>query len=123
MCTVRSDIGQSLRGVGRGPNQRHRSTPPPQAKPLPLFWSPVHASRGRAGDFASKEEIHLYGSIASSSLPGVCSQQQSAEAPYNGSSYSWDFATNQYDCIGSAAGNTSIYSQTNGAVIDLFGWV
>ena len=44
------------------------------------------------------------------------------QATYNGSSYAWDFAANQYSCVGNAAGNTSIDSQTNGAVVDLFGW-
>ena len=44
------------------------------------------------------------------------------QATYNGSSYAWDFAANQYSCVGNAAGNTSIDSQTNDAVVDLFGW-
>ena len=39
------------------------------------------------------------------------------------SSYSWDFAEHQYDVVGSAAGNTTINSQTDGAKVDLFGWV
>ncbi|MCQ2604892.1 MAG: hypothetical protein MJ215_07655 [Spirochaetia bacterium] len=32
------------------------------------------------------------------------------------------FAANQYDCVGNAAGNTTIDSQASGAVVDLFGW-
>jgi hypothetical protein len=43
-----------------------------------------------------------------------------------GTTWSWAFATNQWDCIGNAAGNTSING--NGTVsangtVDLFGWV
>ena len=44
------------------------------------------------------------------------------QATYNGSSYTWAFAANQYDYVGNAAGNTTIDSQTDGAVVDLFGW-
>lgn len=45
------------------------------------------------------------------------------QAKYNGSTYTWGFATNQHDYVGNAAGNTSIDRQTNGAIVDLFGWV
>ena len=44
------------------------------------------------------------------------------QATYDGSKYTWGFAANQYDYIGNAAGNTTIGSQTSGAVVDLFGW-
>ena len=38
-------------------------------------------------------------------------------------SYSWDFATNQYDIIGDAPGNTTIgEGQADGAAVSLFGW-
>ena len=44
----------------------------------------------------------------------------------NGAHWSWDFATNQWDCIGNAAANNAINGNgtvsTNGTV-DLFGWV
>ena len=44
----------------------------------------------------------------------------------NGKHWSWDFATNQWDCIGNAAANNAINGNgtvsTNGTV-DLFGWV
>ena len=48
------------------------------------------------------------------------------QATYNGSSWSWAFAANQWDFIGNSAGNTSING--NGTVsengtVDLFGWV
>lgn len=45
------------------------------------------------------------------------------QATYNGTSYTWGFAENQYDYVGNAAGNTTIgTSQSPGAVVDLFGW-
>ena len=51
--------------------------------------------------------------------------QGNLQATYNGSSWSWAFATNQWDYIGNAASNTSINGNgtvpTNGTV-DLFGW-
>lgn len=49
------------------------------------------------------------------------------QATYDGSEWTWGFATNQWDFIGNAAGNTSING--NGTVsasnvtVDLFGWV
>jgi len=49
------------------------------------------------------------------------------QATYDGTSWSWAFAANQWDYIGNAAGNTSING--NGTVsasnvtVDLFGWV
>ena len=49
------------------------------------------------------------------------------QATYDGTVWSWDFAAQQYDYIGVAAGNTSING--NGTVsasnvtVDLFGWV
>ena len=52
--------------------------------------------------------------------------QGNLQATYNGSSWTWAFAANQWDYIGNAAGNTSINGNgtvsTNGTV-DLFGWV
>lgn len=48
------------------------------------------------------------------------------QATYNGSTWSWGFAANQWDYIGNAAANTAINGNgtvsTNGTV-DLFGWV
>ena len=48
------------------------------------------------------------------------------QATWDGSSWSWAFAANQWDYIGNAAGNTSING--NGTIsgtgtVDLFGWV
>ena len=47
---------------------------------------------------------------------------------YSGSSWSWAFATNQWDYVGNAAGNTTIngngtVSSTKNVTVDLFGWV
>ena len=47
---------------------------------------------------------------------------------YSGSSWSWAFATNQWDYVGNAAGNTTIngngtVSSTQNVTVDLFGWV
>ena len=47
------------------------------------------------------------------------------QATYHSSTggYSWDFAANQTDIVGNAPGNTTIgESQTDGAVVSLFGW-
>ena len=53
--------------------------------------------------------------------------QGNLQATYNGSAWSWAFATNQWDYIGNAAGNTSINGNgtvnTNNVTVDLFGWV
>ena len=42
------------------------------------------------------------------------------QATYNGSSYSWGFASKQYDFIGS--GNEAIANPVEGMTLDLFGW-
>ena len=44
------------------------------------------------------------------------------QAMYSGGSYTWAFASNQYDYVGNAAGNTSIGSHDDNAKVDLFGW-
>lgn len=53
--------------------------------------------------------------------------QGNLQATYDGSSWSWAFATNQWDYIGDAAGNTSINGNgtvsANNVTVDLFGWV
>ena len=56
----------------------------------------------------------------------VCFSQGNLRATYNGSAWSWAFATNQWDYIGNGSGNISING--NGTVsengtVDLFGWV
>ena len=52
----------------------------------------------------------------------VCFSKGNLQATFDSGTYSWGFAANQYDYIGDSAGNTSIDTQTNGAVVDLFGW-
>ena len=53
--------------------------------------------------------------------------QGNLQATYNGSSWSWAFATNQWDHIGNASGNISINGNgtvsTSNVTVDLFGWV
>ena len=44
------------------------------------------------------------------------------QATYSSGSYTWAFASNQYDYVGNAAGNTSIGSHDDNAKVDLFGW-
>jgi len=76
-------------------------------------------------------EVKASPSIPEGALPGVFSvsadktvyfSKGNLQATYNGSSYTWGFAANQYDYVGNAAGNTSIDSQSSGATVDLFGW-
>ena len=49
------------------------------------------------------------------------------QAKYDGSSWTWAFATNQWDYIGNAAGNNSVMENgtlsTTTGTVDLFGWV
>ena len=53
------------------------------------------------------------------------------QATYNGSAWSWAFATNQWDYIGCAEGNTKVTATTpfvsgytgTSTTVDLFGWV
>ena len=49
------------------------------------------------------------------------------QATYDGTSWSWAFAANQWDYIGNAAGNTSINGDgtvsADNVTVDLFGWV
>ncbi len=47
------------------------------------------------------------------------------QATYNGSTWNWHFAANQWDCIGNNAGNTSITGDgtiSGTGTVDLFGW-
>ena len=49
------------------------------------------------------------------------------QATYNGSTWNWHFAANQWDCIGDATGNTKVTDSSpfisENATVDLFGWV
>ena len=61
----------------------------------------------------------------------VAFSQGNLQATYNGSTWTWAFAEHQWDCIGSASGNTKVsttspYVYMGGAgsvTVDLFGWV
>ena len=66
----------------------------------------------------------LAGEFSVSADKKVYFSQGNLQATYNSSTstYTWGFAANQYDYIGDAAGNTTIDSQQNGSVVDLFGW-
>lgn len=68
--------------------------------------------------------LALKGVFSVSATKKVRFSKGNLQATYNSSAsaYTWGFAANQYDYIGNAAGNTTIDSQTNGAVVDLFGW-
>ena len=64
----------------------------------------------------------LSGKFSVTAIRKVRFSKGNLQATYDGSKYSWSFAANQYDYVGNAAGNTTIDSQTSGAVVDLFGW-
>lgn len=65
------------------------------------------------------------GPFSVSSSQQVYFSEGNLQATYDGSSWTWAFATNQWDYIGSATANTAINGNgtvsTNGTV-DLFGW-
>ena len=67
----------------------------------------------------------LSGEFSVSATKKVHFSQGNLQATYNGSSWTWSFATNQWDYIGKAAANNAINGNgtvsTNGTV-DLFGW-
>lgn len=52
----------------------------------------------------------------------VCFSNGNLQATYNGSEYTWGFATSQWSLVGEKAGNITIGSQAAGSVVDLFGW-
>lgn len=76
------------------------------------------------GPLAGKFTINASGNKVSFS-------QGNLQATYNGSSWSWAFATNQWDYIGNAEGNTKVSASTpfvsgysgSSTTVDLFGWV
>ena len=74
-------------------------------------WTPTFVNEGP-----------LSGKFSVSATEQVQFSKGNLQATYDGSKYTWGFAANQYDYIGNAAGNTTIDSQTSGAVVDLFGW-
>ena len=68
----------------------------------------------------------LSGKFSVSDTKQVYFSKGNLQATYNGSNWSWAFATNQWDYIGNAAGNTSINGGgtiSGTGTVDLFGWV
>lgn len=69
----------------------------------------------------------INGKFSVSSTKQVYFSKGNLQATWNGSTWSWAFATNQWDYIGNAAGNTSINGNgtvsANNVTVDLFGWV
>jgi hypothetical protein len=67
----------------------------------------------------------LIGQFSVSDTKKVYFSKGNLQATYN-TSWTWAFATNQWDCIGNAAGNTSINGGgtiSGTGIVDLFGWV
>ena len=74
-----------------------------------------------------KQKGMLPGTFSVSDSKKVHFSQGNLQATYDGSSWTWTFAANQYNFIGNAAGNTKVtatspYISGEGTV-DLFGWV
>jgi len=70
----------------------------------------------------------IAGVFSVSSSTKVLFSQGNLQATYNGSSWTWAFAANQWDYIGNAPGNTSVTSSSpyisgTNVTVDLFGWV
>ncbi len=78
-----------------------------------------------------KDEGLLNGKFSISATNQVYFSQGNLQATYNGSAWSWAFATNQWDYIGNAEGNTKLTATTpfvsdytgTSTTVDLFGWV
>ena len=64
----------------------------------------------------------LSGTFSVSASEKVHFSKGNLQATYNGSGYDWSFAANQYAYIGNSSGNKTIKNQSNGNVVDLFGW-
>lgn len=73
----------------------------------------------------------LSGVFSVSSTKKVSFSKGNLQATYNGSSWTWAFAANQWDYIGNAEGNTKVSDSTpfvsgysgSSTTVDLFGWV
>ena len=71
------------------------------------------------------------GKFSVSSQQKVYFSKGNLQATYNGSSWTWAFAANQWDYIGKAEGNTKVSDSTpfvsgysgSSTTVDLFGWV
>ncbi len=82
----------------------------------------VTAGNATAREIQILPEGPLPGVFSVSATKRVRFSKGNLQATCDGASYSWGFAEHQYDYIGYKAGNTTIDSQTNGSVVDLFGW-
>ena len=73
----------------------------------------------------------LTGQFSVSTTKKVCFSKGNLQATYDGSSWTWAFAENQWDCIGNAEGNTKVSASTpfvsgysgSSTTVDLFCWV
>ena len=70
----------------------------------------------------------LKGHFSVSPTKKVSFSQGNLQATYNGSSWSWAFAANQWDCIGNSGGNVLVTSTSSPymsgpGTVDMFGWV
>lgn len=76
---------------------------------------------------ALEKDKFIYGKFSVSPTEYVQFSRGNLQATYHAatSSYTWNFAINQYDYIGEAPGNNTINNNgtnNDGAVVDLFGW-
>ena len=75
--------------------------------------------------------VQIYPFTVSSGGTKVAFSSGNLQATYNGSSWTWAFAANQWDYIGNAEGNTKVSDVTpfvygysgSSTTVDLFGWV
>ena len=81
------------------------------------------ANSGDGWTYTGDTNGSLWGQFSVSADKKVRFSKGNLQATYNGSSYDWDFAANQYDFVGNNPGNTTIDSQTDGNKVDLFTWV
>ncbi len=84
-----------------------------------------------AGETQAVPQGALSGKFSVSSGKQVRFSQGNLQATYNGTAWTWAFATNQWDYIGNAEGNTMLTDSTpfvsgytgTSTTVDLFGWV
>ena len=90
---------------------------------IPFKSNKISASRCINDGYRVGKDAALESVFSVSATQKVRFSRGNLQAIYDGSSYNWNFAYNQYDCVGDAPGNTSIGSLTGGDKVDLFGWV
>lgn len=98
---------------------------------LSTGWATVTAKTVDGG-FEATCFITVTPVVPDCALPGRFSVDESGrtvrfspgilQAKFNGTSYDWGFASTQYETTRGNPGNTTIDSQTVGAIVDLFGW-